>query len=52
MSALIPPVAPSYNAAERFRPSTTPWDETLAAIFLAPEFRIRGFAGMNTDKKK
>jgi hypothetical protein len=34
-----PPVAPSYNAAKRFHPSTTPWDGTLAAIFLLPPIK-------------
>src|SRR4029077_4632382 len=51
MSALIPPVAPSCNAAERFHPSTTPWDGTLAAIFLAPEIWNHGFTRMNTDMR-
>src|ERR1700687_2495949 len=51
MSALIPPVAPSCHAAEPFHPSTTPWDGTLAAIFLAPEIWNHGFTRMNTDKR-
>jgi hypothetical protein len=52
MSALIPPVAPSCNAAERFHPSTTPWDGTLAAIFfaIATDPKTEMNPQMNTDK--
>jgi hypothetical protein len=41
MSALIPPVAPSCNAAERIHLSTTPWDGSLAAIFLPRDLEPR-----------
>jgi hypothetical protein len=48
MSALIPPVAPSCNAAERIHPSTTPWGGTLAAIF----FTIATNGSETTDEHR
>ena len=51
MSALIPPGCAVIQAASVFIPATTPWDGTLAAIFLTGRAAKTGInPQMNTDK--